>query len=180
MFFAPYPLLSDTTKEIISLTRNRHGQSCSTVRKEIAFSFLSRLVQRVRLYGQKACVPYGTYHRDRQLYLKLQETIRRLFRLPTRLTVAQICHHEDLRAYAEQMSHQTGTLVKTPSYDQVWDYIHMRSQKVRITRKFGHKCKWKIKIAAVANLTFRFNLDEIRFQFRTHTQVCNELHAKWQ
>ena len=48
-------------------------------------STLARLVRRTKELGQIACVPYGTYHRERALHPELQQLIRKLYMQPIRL-----------------------------------------------------------------------------------------------
>jgi helix-turn-helix, Psq domain len=57
----------------------------------MATSTLSRLVGRTKEFGQIACVPYATYHRDRALHPDLQQLIRKLYTQPFRPTVMAIC-----------------------------------------------------------------------------------------
>ena len=57
------------------------GMGCST---------LCRLVQRTVEFGQVACVPRATYHRERELHLAFQQTIRLLYSRPTKLSIQAI------------------------------------------------------------------------------------------
>jgi len=71
-------------------------------------STLSRLVKRTRKVGQIACVPHGRYRRAPQLHPAFQECIRRLYALPTRLTMAAIQEHTEMHQVAARLSAQTG------------------------------------------------------------------------
>ncbi len=63
---------------------------------QIAHSTLSRLVQRARTLGVRACVPYATYTREREMHPAFQEVIRRLYLLPTKWSLTAIHEHADL------------------------------------------------------------------------------------
>jgi hypothetical protein len=82
-------------------------------------STLGRLVQRTKELGQIACVPYGTYIRKAALHPAFQEAIRRLYLLPTRLSMAAIHEHDELRQVTARLSQETGSPVTVPSYAQV-------------------------------------------------------------
>lgn len=82
-------------------------------------STLGRLVRRTRELGQIACVPLGTYVRKTTMPPAFQECIRRLFLLPTRLTMVAIAEHTEMRQVAARLSSQTGAEVALPSYKQV-------------------------------------------------------------
>ena len=51
----------------VSRVANAYGMGVST---------LSRMVRRTKEFGQMACVPYATYHRDRIVHPELQQRIR--------------------------------------------------------------------------------------------------------
>jgi transposase len=80
---------------------------------------LSRLVKRTKLLGNIACVPYGSYTRKTTMHPAFQECIRRLYVLPTRLTMTAIHEHTEMQQVAARLSKETGTSVKLPSYAQV-------------------------------------------------------------
>jgi len=82
-------------------------------------STLGRLVRRTRELGQIACVPLGTYARKTTMHPAFHECIRRLYLLPTRLSMTAIHEHTELRQVATRLSAETGTMVKPPSYKQV-------------------------------------------------------------
>jgi hypothetical protein len=84
-----------TTEEQILFNRNLAavtavlaGMGVSKVARayEMGKSTLSRLVRRTKQLGQIACVPYGTYHRERALHPELQALIRKLYTQPIRLS----------------------------------------------------------------------------------------------
>src|SRR6266566_5287145 len=82
-------------------------------------STLSRLVKRTKLLGTIACVPYGSYTRKTAMHPAFQECIRRLYLLPTRLTMTAISEHTEMQQVATRLTKETGKPVKLPSYDQV-------------------------------------------------------------
>jgi transposase len=90
----------------------------------ISRSTLSRLVQRTRERGQMAYVPHGSYRRSTTMHPAFLECIRRLYLLPTRLSMTAIQEHAEMRQVAARLSAETGTPVKLPSYDQVRREIH--------------------------------------------------------
>ena len=53
-----------------------------------------------------------------------QECIRRLYLLPTRLSMTAIHEHAELRQIATRLSKETGKAVKLPSYAQVRKEVH--------------------------------------------------------
>jgi len=97
------------------------GAQQTTVAAELDIprSTLGRLVRRTRELGQIACVPLGTYVRKTTMHPAFQECIRRLYLLPTRLSMAAITEHTEMHEVAARLSLQTGTTVKLPSYKQV-------------------------------------------------------------
>jgi transposase len=82
-------------------------------------STLSRLVKRTKLLGAIACVPYGSYTRKTAMHPAFQECIRRLYLLPTRLSMTAIREHTEMQQVAARLSKETGKPVKLPSYAQV-------------------------------------------------------------
>jgi transposase len=107
------------------------GASQTHVAKEsgMSRSTLSRLVQRTRERGQMACVPHGSYRRSTTMHPAFQECIRRLYLLPTRLSMTAIHEHTEMWQVAARLSQDGGIPVKLPSYDQVRRAIH------RLTRE---------------------------------------------
>ncbi len=90
----------------------------------ISRSTLSRLVQRTRQIGQVACVPHGSYRRATTMHPAFQECIRRLYLLPTRLSMTAIHEHLEMQQVAKRLSEETGIPMKLPSYDQVRREVH--------------------------------------------------------
>jgi hypothetical protein len=92
-------------------------------------STLGRLVRRTRALGQIACVPRGTYARKTTMHPAFQECIRRLYVLPTRLSMTAIHEHTEMRQVAARVAADMGKTVTLPSYDQVRRAVH------RLTRE---------------------------------------------
>src|SRR2546421_4222562 len=89
----------------------------SVAEKEgIPRSTLGRLVRRTRQLGQIACVPHGSYTGKTTMHPAFQERIRRLFLLPTRLSMTAIREHTEMQHVAARLSAETGKPVKLPSY----------------------------------------------------------------
>src|SRR5712692_2085833 len=101
---------------------------------QIARSTLSRLVRRTRTLGVLACVPHGTYSRERGLHPAFQEVIRRLFLLPTKLSMTAIAEHAELKRATKRLQEDTGTAIPLPSYRQVHDYIQVLKQEPQVLR----------------------------------------------
>src|SRR5438270_505108 len=90
---------------------------------------LSRLVKRTKLLGSIACVPYGSYTRKTTMHPAFQECIRRLFLLPTRLSMTAIREHTEMQQVVARLTKETGKTVKLPSYAQVRKEVHrLRSE----------------------------------------------------
>src|SRR5256884_3042988 len=85
---------------------------------------LGGLVQRTRQLGQIACVPHGSYTGKTTMHPAFQECIRRLYLLPTKLSMTAIHEHTEMRQVATRLEKDSGTPVKFPSYDQVRREIH--------------------------------------------------------
>ena len=107
------------------------GASQTSVANEsgISRSTLSRLVQRTRQIGQIACVPHGSYARRATMHPAFQECIRRLYLLPTRLSMRAIHEHVEMSRVATRLAEETGKPVKIPSYDQVRREVHRLSKE---------------------------------------------------
>jgi transposase-like protein len=101
---------------------------------QIARSTLSRLVQRTRTLGVLACVPHGTYSRERDLHPAFQEVIRRLYLLPTKLSMTAMAEHADLTRTARRLQEDTGVPIPLPSYHQVRDYVQVLKQEPEARR----------------------------------------------
>jgi transposase len=103
------------------------GSSVVEVAQEtqIARSTLSRLVQRARALGVRACVPYATYSREREMHPAFQAVIRRLYQLPTKLSLTAIAEHADLVRAAKRVQEDTGSAPALPSYKQVRSFVRV-------------------------------------------------------
>ena len=101
---------------------------------QIACSTLSRLVRRTHKLGVVACVPHGTYSRERDLHPAFQEVIRRLYLLPTKLSLTAITEHADLKRAAKRVQEDTGIPIPLPSYCQVRDYVQVLKQQPQVRR----------------------------------------------
>src|SRR6266702_2791091 len=92
----------------------------SVAEKEgIPRSTLGRLVRRTRQLGQIACVPHGSYTGKTTMHPAFAECIRRLFLLPTQLSMTAIREHTEMQQVAARLSKDSGSPVKLPSYKQV-------------------------------------------------------------
>ena len=112
------------------------GSSIMEVAREtqIARSTLSRLVRRTRTLAVLACVPYATYSRERDMHPAFQEAIRRLYLLPTKLSLTAIHEHADLLRAAKRVQEDTGTAPSLPSYTQVRAYVQVLKQEQQVLR----------------------------------------------
>jgi Mu transposase, C-terminal len=103
-------------------------------------STLGRLVRRTRQLGQIACVPRGSYRRATTMHPAFQECIRRLYLLPTRLSMTAIHEHTEMRQITARLEAETGKPVKLPSYDQVRREIHqLKSEPELVAVREGAK-----------------------------------------
>ncbi len=84
---------------------------------------LARLEQRVQQFGQIACVPHATYHRDRELHPAFEALLRQLYTHPIRPTIMAIYEDVRLQHLADKLSQQENRLIKTPSYKQVRSFL---------------------------------------------------------
>src|SRR5229473_7849954 len=87
-------------------------------------STLSRLIKRTKRLGTIACVPYGSYRRSTTMHPAFQECMRRLYLLPTRLSMTAIREHTEMQQVARRLSEKQGKPVKLPSYAQVRKEVH--------------------------------------------------------
>jgi hypothetical protein len=110
------------------------GSSAGEVAQEtqIARSTLLRLVQRTRTLGVRACVPYATYSREREMHPAFQEVIRRLYQLPTKLSLTAIAEHADLVRAAKRVQEDAGSAPALPSYKQVRSFVRVLKQEPQI------------------------------------------------
>jgi len=95
----------------------------------MATSTLSRLVRRTKEYGQIACVPHATYHRERAVHPDLQQLIRKLYLQPFRPTIMAIYEDVQLKQLAEELSERENKLVLVPKYHQVYEFVKSISQE---------------------------------------------------
>ena len=103
-------------------------------------STLGRLVRRTKLLGQIACVPHGSYRGVTRLHPAFIECIRRLFLLPTRLSMTAIREHTEMQQVAAHLSKTTGTTVKLPSYKQVRTAVqHLKMEPELVAMREGAK-----------------------------------------
>ncbi len=115
-------------------------QSSVSIQEGIPRSTLSRLVSRTRERGQIACVPHGSYRRATSLHPAFAECIRRLFLLPTRLSMTAIREHTEMQQVAARLSKETGTTVKLPSYKQVRTAVqHLKMDPDLVAMREGAK-----------------------------------------
>ncbi len=101
---------------------------------QIARSTLSRLVRRTRTHGVLACVPHGTYSRERNLHPAFQEVIRRLYLLPTKLSMTAIAEHAELKRAAKRVQEDTATAIPLPTYEQIRGYVDVLKQQPQVRR----------------------------------------------
>ncbi len=130
------------------------AQVSSTAKaSHMAPSTLSRLVQRTRVLGAIACVPYGSRTRKPAFHPAFQECIRRLYLLPTRLTIAAIHEHTQMQQVAKRLSEETGETVALPSYDQVRKEVHRLKREPKLvamregTKALPHERQSQISFA---------------------------------
>jgi transposase len=113
----------------------------SVAEKEgIPRSTLGRLVRRTKLLGQIACVPHGSYRGVTRLHPAFAECIRRLYLLPTRLSMTAIREHTEMQQVAGRLSRETGTEVSLPSYKQVRTAVqHLKMEPELVAMREGAK-----------------------------------------
>jgi transposase len=102
-------------------------------------STLGRLVQRTGEFGQLACVPRATYHREREVHPAFQQTIRLLYSRPTQLSIQAITEHVELKQVASRLRQDTGMAFALPSYDQVRRYIQTLQQEPKVRKERGEE-----------------------------------------
>ena len=100
-------------------------------------STLSRLVHRTVEFGQLACVPHATYHRERNMHPAFQQAIRLLYSRPTKLSMRAIAEHVELKHVASRLQQETGMAILLPTYDQVRKYIAVLKQEPRVQKERG-------------------------------------------
>jgi len=102
-------------------------------RYAMAVSALWRLVQRTKDHGQIACVPYGTYRRERTLHPAFQQLIRKLYIHAKRPSIMEIYEDVRLKRLADELSVSEGRLVQPPTYRQIWYYLKAISHEAAVT-----------------------------------------------
>src|SRR5258708_33605782 len=95
---------------------------------------LARLEQRVQQFGQIACVPHATYHRDRTLRPEFEPLLRKLYTHPLRPTIMAVYEDVQLQQLADQLSEQEQTRVLTPTYKQVRSFLGGIAQETEVQR----------------------------------------------
>ena len=90
---------------------------------EMAPATLSRLVQRVKVLGQIACVPHGAYHREPALRPEFQALLRKLYTSRQRPSLMAVYEDARLKRLAEALSASEGKLVQGPTYRQVQYFL---------------------------------------------------------
>ena len=117
-----------------------------------------------------------------------QECIRRLYLLPTRLSMTAIREHTEMQHVATRLSEETGKLVKLPSYKQVRkavqhlkldpDLMAMREGAKSVPRERTSAESFALSIPAPALLT---QIDEhtmdLYFVTPDGTTVASRVHA---
>ena len=99
---------------------------------DMGTSTLSRLVRRTKEVGQIACVPYGTYHRERALHPELQQLIRKLYSQPIRPSVMAVYEDAQLKQLALELSEREHKQIAAPTYKQVWCFLKEISQQTLV------------------------------------------------
>jgi hypothetical protein len=99
---------------------------------EMAPATLSRMYQRVKVYGQAACVPMGVYHRERDMHPELQALIRKLYTQVMRPTIQAVYEDVRLKDLVQRLSEREGTLVRTPTYKQVYAFLKSIEQEPQV------------------------------------------------
>lgn len=122
-------------RNLHAVTTRLSGQSLKQVGHTYGISpaTLSRLVQRTQEIGQLACVPYGSYLRGRKLLPEFQALIRKLYTRPKRPSVMEIYEDVRLKRLAVELSQRESSLIKTPTYRQIWYFIHALSKELKVT-----------------------------------------------
>ena len=112
-------------RNVAAVTAVLTGKKLQSVAKvhQMAPSTLSYLVKRTKGLGQIACVPHGSYHRERVLRPEFQQLIRKLYTNPMRPTVMAVYEDVRLKRLAEELSLREETPVLTPTYRQVWKFL---------------------------------------------------------
>src|SRR5712692_10150013 len=112
-------------RNLAAVTAVLTGMSVRSVAQAhgITRSTLGRLVQRTRELGQIACIPYATYHREREVHPELQQLIRKLYTQPLRPTMMAVFEDVQLKQLAEELSEREGKPIPVPTYAQIRDFV---------------------------------------------------------
>ena len=112
-------------RNLAAVTAVLTGMSVRSVAQAhgITRSTLGRLVRRTRELGQIACIPYATYHREREIYPELQQLIRKLYTQPLRPTMMAVFEDVQLKQLAEELSEREGKPIPVPTYAQIRDFV---------------------------------------------------------
>jgi len=123
-------------RNLAAVTDVLSGKSVRQAAQEhgMAVATLSRLQTRVKVYGQAACVPMGVYHRDGALHPELQRLIRKLYTQPLRPTKMAVYEDVRLKDLAKELSEREGTLVRTPTYKQVYAFLTSIDQEPQVAQ----------------------------------------------
>lgn len=110
------------------------GKSQGSVAKTygMAPATLCRLVKRARELGQIACVPHGTYQRDRDFHPDFEPLIRKLYCHPLRPTVKVIQEDVRLKQLATTLSEREGKPVLVPTYWQIYFFTKALHQDAKV------------------------------------------------
>jgi len=172
----------------VELVLNGATQTSVAAKEGIPRSTLGRLVRRTRERGQIACVPHGSYARKTTLPPAFQACIRRLYLLPTRLSMTAICEHLEMHRVATHLAEETGKPVTLPSYKQVRtavqrlqrepDLVAMRAGAPSVPRARESAESFVLAIPAPALLT---QVDEHTMELYVvtpdGTTVASRVHA---
>ncbi len=172
----------------VELVLSGATQTSVAAKEGIPRSTLGRLVRRTRERGQIACVPHGSYARKTALHPAFQACIRRLYLLPTRLSMTAICEHLEMHRVATHLAEDTGKPVKLPSYKQVRtavqrlqrepDLVAMREGAPSVPRARESAESFVLSIPAPALLT---QVDEHTMELYVvtpdGTTVASRVHA---
>jgi hypothetical protein len=72
--------------------------------------------------------------REREMHPAFQEVIRRLYLLPTKLSLTAIHEHADLVRAAKRVQEDTGRAPSLPSYKQVRSFVRVLKQEPQVLR----------------------------------------------
>ncbi len=93
---------------------------------------LCRLMKRARAFGQIACVPHGTYQRDRDFHPDFEPLIRKLYCHPLRPSVKAIQEDVQLKQLATTLSEREGKPVLVPTYWQIYFFTKALHQEATV------------------------------------------------